>query len=104
HRLAERLRDPCDHRGPEARDRAGAADRLLVAVDEDLVAGLGVGVARDVGYAASGSVGVDVVGHLGRGLITGQGELAAYAATGSTAAAAVVPDGLARDLAVGRLQ
>ena len=47
---AERLGEPADQGRPERRDRAGPADDLGGAVDQDLVAGAWVGVAGDVGH------------------------------------------------------
>ena len=39
---------------PQWRDRTCSADHCCASVDDDLVAGVRVGVARDVRYAASG--------------------------------------------------
>ena len=53
-RVARGLHQPADERGPQRRYRAGSADHLWLPVDQDPVARLRVGVARDVGHARPG--------------------------------------------------
>ena len=86
----------CDEASPEGSYGAGAADDDGPAVDADLVAGGGVGVAGDVGDAtAAGWVGG--CGDLGAGLPGGQGEDVADAAAGGSAVGESVPDGFGGD-------
>ena len=105
-RIQPRLREPDrrpellvesrDQPGPQRRDGARAADRLVGAVDPDRVAGLRVGIAADVGNATTRLVAVDVVGNLGGRLVARERELAADAAAGG-AVAGIVPDRLGAD-------
>src|SRR5258708_8992066 len=50
-RVAKRLRKPGGERGPKRSYGARAADHRLPAIDQNLVAGGGVAVARDIGHA-----------------------------------------------------
>ncbi len=89
---AGRLNEARHQRCPERSDRAGAPDHQLLAVDQDLIAGLRVGDGRDIRYSAPG--------RLRRGgdsdvrLPCRAREHVAHATTGGAPPGAVVPDRL----------
>ena len=53
HIFSERLIDAREQSGPQRRYRAGAANHRLLPVNEDVVAGFGIGVSGYVGHAAA---------------------------------------------------
>ena len=86
-RVLSLLVEQGDESGPEWGYGAGAADDFLLAVDEDVVAGVGVGVAGDVGYSAAGLA----LDSAYRGLVGWDREGGAVAAAGGSALVAVIP-------------
>ena len=103
-RLARGLRQPADERRPQRGYRAGSPDHGVLPVHPHLVAGPGIGIARDVGHAPAGSRRPGDRGHPGGRLPCGQLEHVAHPATGRPAVCAVVPHRLGGDLPGRRVQ
>src|SRR5581483_3065528 len=106
YRLAQRLVQQRDQSRPQRRNRAGASNGKAGAVDGDVVAGRGIGVAGYIGHAAAfEAAGILAGRHAGARLIGRQREGAADAAAGrAVAARLVVPHNFARNRAAADLE
>src|SRR5262245_6753067 len=99
------LVQPCDQRGPQGGHGARAAEDSLLPVDQDLIAGGGVGITGDIRHTSSSAYAV-----VGRGrdmrapLPVWQREHVTYAAAARPAIASVIPDHLAADRMASHLQ